>query len=183
MIFPTIKKSLFIVSCYCFYSFCFKTFYSTLIGKSISLLFFLLFFCSQTSRTINSLFFFFLEKMTCNNCFKDNVDAFEKATCQFYSQRSLVIFLLNVTLNIKDLWEQYCFCKKVKNSVNPCSVCQFRIVYLNDEYNIYVNSFDLNFLSKFHTHHVKNLKCLLLETDSHIACRLVIKIFCYVFKD
>ena len=121
--------------------------------------------------------------MTCNNCFKDNVDAFGKATCQFYSRRSLVIFLLNIVLNIKDLWEQYCFWEKVKNSVNRCSACQFRIVYLNDEYNIYENSFDLNFLSKFHTYLVKNLKCLLLETDSHIACRLVNKRFCYVFKD
>ena len=123
--------------------------------------------------------------MTCNNCFKDNADAFEKATCQFYSQCSLVIFLLNVVLNIKDLlfWEQYCFCEKVKNSVNRCSVCQIRIVYLNDEYKIYENSFALNFLSKFHTHLVKNLKCLLLKPDSHIACRLVNKTFCYVFKD
>ena len=121
--------------------------------------------------------------MTCNNCFKDNVDAFEKATCQFNSLRSLVIFLLNVVLNIKDLREQYCFCEKVKNSVNRCSVCQFRIAYLNDEYDIYENSFDLYFLSKFNTHLVKNLKCLLLESDSHIACRLVNKRFCYVFKD
>ena len=183
MIFPTVKKSLFIVSCCCFYSFCFKTFYSTLIGKSISLLFFLLFFCSEISRTINLLFFFFLEKMTCNNCCKDNVDTFEKATCQFYSWCSLVTFLLNVVLNIRGLWGQYCFNKKVKNSVNRCSVCQFRIVYLNEEYDICENSFDLNFLSKFHTHLVKNLKCLLLETDSHIACRLVNKKFCYVFKD
>ena len=121
--------------------------------------------------------------MACNNCFKDNADAFEKVTCQFYRRRSLVIFLLNVILNIKDLWEQHCFCKKVKNSVNRCSVCQFRIVYLNDEYNINENSFDLNFLSKFHTHLVKNLKFLLLETDSHIACQPVNKNFCYVFKD
>ena len=84
--------------------------------------------------------------MTCQNCFKDNVDAFEKATFQFYSRRSLVILLLNIVLNVKDLWEQYCFCDKVV--VLLCSVCQFRAVYLNDEYDIYENSFDLDFFVK-----------------------------------
>ena len=119
--------------------------------------------------------------MTCQNRFKDNYDAFEKATCHFYSRRSLVMFLLNVLLNLKDLWEQYCFCDKV--SFLPCSVCQFRIVYLCGEYDIYEHSFNLNFLLNFHKHVYKNLKCLLLETDSHIACRLINKKYFYVHKD
>ena len=119
--------------------------------------------------------------MTWQNCFKDNVDAFKKATCQFNCRRLLVIFLLNVVLNIKDLWIHYCFCDKF--SVLSCSVCQFRVVYLNDEYDIYENYFDLNFLSNFHRHLYKNLKCLLLETDSHIACRLINKNYSYVHKD
>ena len=83
--------------------------------------------------------------MTCQNCFKDNVDAFEKATFQFSSPRLLVIFLLNVVLNVKDLWEHYCFCDKV--GVLLCSVCQFQAE----------NSFDLNFLSNFDRHVYKNL--------------------------
>ena len=120
--------------------------------------------------------------MTCENCFKDNVEAFEKTSCQFKSRRPLVIFLLNIVLNIKDLWGRYCFCVK-KVGVLPCSICQFRVVYLNDEYNIYENSFDLNFLSVFHQHIYKNLKCLLLETDSHIACRLINKQYFYIHKD
>ena len=110
--------------------------------------------------------------MTCQNCFKDNVDAFEKVTCQFYSRVSLVIFLPNVVLNVKDLRDHYCFCEK-QVDVLPCSVGQFRAVYLCDEYNIYENSDDLNFLSNFHRHVYKNLKCLLLETDYHIACHLI----------
>ena len=111
--------------------------------------------------------------MACKNCFKGNVDSFMKATCQFYSRRSLVIFLLNVVLNVKDLWEHYCFCNKV--GVLTCSICQFQTVYLNDEYNIYENSFDINFLSNFHRHVYKNLKCLLLETDCHIRAIWSIK--------
>ena len=93
--------------------------------------------------------------MTCQNCFKDNVDAFEKATFQFSSPRLLVIFLLNVALNVKDLWEHYCFCDKV--GVLLCSVCQFQADYLNGKYDIYENSFDLNFLSNFDRHVYKNL--------------------------
>ena len=119
--------------------------------------------------------------MTCQNCFKDNVDSFKKATCQFQSRRSLVIFLLNVVLNVKDLWEHYCFCDNV--GVLPCSVCQFRTVYLNDEYDIYENSFDLNFLSNFQRHVYKTLKCLLLETDCHRACHLIKRKYFYVHKD
>ena len=95
-------------------------------------------------RTINLLFI--LEKLAGQNCFKDNVDAFEKATFQFYSRHWPVIFLLNIVLNVKDLWEQYCFCDKV--GVPLCSVCQFWAVYLNDQYDIYENSFDLDFFVK-----------------------------------
>ena len=124
--------------------------------------------------------FFYLE-MNCQNCFKDDVKAFEKATCQFRSRRSLVIFLLNVVFNIKDLWDRYCFCDKV--GVLHCAVCQFRAVYLNNEYDIYENSFDLNFLLAFHSHVLKNLRCLLLEIDCHITCQLINRKYFYIHKD
>ena len=65
----------------------------------------------------------------------------------------------------------------------PCSVCQFWAVYLNDEYDIYENSFDLNFLSKFHSHVLRNLRCLLLETDCHITCQLINRKYFYTHKD
>ena len=91
-------------------------------------------------------FLFYLEKnelLKKMNCFKDNSEGFEKATCQLGSRCSLVIFLLNVVLNIKDLWDRYCFCDKV--SILPCLVCQFRTVYLNGDYDIYErSSFDYN---------------------------------------
>ena len=121
----------------------------------------------------------FRKKTTCQKRFKDN-DEFEKATCQFNSQRSLVIFLLNIVLNVKDLWEHYCFCDKV--GVLPCSVCQFRAVYLNDEYDIYENLFDLNFLLKFQSHVCRNLRSL-LEIDCHMACQLISRKYFYVHKD
>ena len=51
--------------------------------------------------------------MSCSNCFQDNKEAFKRATCVFRIRRSLVIFLLNVVLNIKELWEIFVFAKKL----------------------------------------------------------------------
>ena len=119
--------------------------------------------------------------MSCQNCFKDNIDAFEKATCVFSSRRPLVIFLLNLVLNIKDLWERYCSCEK--SCISPCLVCQFRLVYLNDDFDIYENSFDLHFLFTFHRHLYENLKRALLETDSHFVCKLINKKYFYTRKN
>ena len=82
--------------------------------------------------------------MVCQNCYKNNTESFEKATCGFDSQRSLVLFLLNVIINIEDIRDKYCFCEKC---VVPFLVCQFR--YLNDEYMIYENLFNLHFLADF----------------------------------
>ena len=63
------------------------------------------------------------------------------------------------------------------------SVLSAFTVYLCDEYNIYEHSFNLNFWLNFHRHVYKNLKCLLLETESHIAFRLINKKYFYVHKD
>ena len=119
--------------------------------------------------------------MSCQNCFKDNIDAFEKATCVFSSRRRLVIFLLNVVLNIKDLWDHHCSCKK--SCISQCLVCQFRLVYLNDDFDIYENSFDLYFLFTFPCHLYENLKRALLEIDSHFVCELINKKYFYTCKN
>ena len=56
---------------------------------------------------------FFLEKMSCKNCLQNDEESFERSTCIFRSRWSLVIFLLNVVLNIKELWEDYCYYEKL----------------------------------------------------------------------
>ena len=118
--------------------------------------------------------------MSCQNCYKNNAKSFKKATCVFDSRRSLVLFLLNVVLNIEEIWEKYCFCDKC---VVPCLVCQFRISYLHDEYAIFGNSFNLQFLANFQDHMHKNLKKLLLKTGSHFTCELINKKFFDVHED
>ena len=107
------------------------------------------------------------------------MDAFEKATCVFSSCRPLVIFILNVLLNIKDFKNCLCICKKDF----LCLPCQFRMVYLNDDYDIYENSFNLHFLFVFHRHLYENLKRLLVEVEWHLACKLINKKYFYVHKD
>ena len=107
------------------------------------------------------------------------MDAFEKPTCVFSSRRPMVIFILNVLLNIKDFRDQFSICKKDF----PCLPCQFRMVYLSDDYDIYEKSFNLHFLFVFHRHLYENLKILLVEVESHLACELINKKHFYVRKD
>ena len=57
------------------------------------------------------------------------------------------------------------------------------MVYLNDDYDIYENSLDLHFLFTFHHHLYENLKRLLVEIDSHLACKLINKKYFYIRKD
>ena len=79
------------------------------------------------------------------------------------------------------MWERYCSCEK--SCISPCLVCQFRLVYLNDDFDIYENSFDLHFLFTFYRHLYENLKRALLEIDSHFVCKLINKKYFYTRKN
>ena len=109
-----------------------------------------------------SLFLF--RKMVCENCLVNKTEKFQKTTCLFQSRQPLVIFLLTVVLNIQKCWKDYCFCIDAKKYL----ICQIRTVYLHDQYDIYENSLNMDFLSKFHQHLVKNLNRL-IEIDCHFA--------------
>ena len=91
----------------------------------------------------------------------------------------MVIFLLNVVLNIEKFWEDFCFCTDCKLI---CSVCQMQIVYFNDQHDLYGNSFNMHFLLKFHQHLIKNLNSL-LEIDCHFVCEVINKKYFYILKD
>ena len=107
--------------------------------------------------------------MSCHNCFKDDAESFEQAARYFRGRRSLVILLPNVVLNIRDFWERYCYCEQVSIQ---CSACQFWAVYLNNDYNIYENSFEISqaHLQKFN------------ET-AHLACELINRKFYYSHRN
>ena len=91
----------------------------------------------------------------------------------------MVIFLLNVVLNIEKFWKDFCFCT---NSKLICSVCQMRLIYLNDQYDIYENSFNMDFILKFHQDPIKNLNSL-LEINCHFVCKVINEKYFYTLKD
>ena len=63
-----------------------------------------------------------------------------------------------------------------------CSICQMRVVYLNDKYDIYENTFNMDFLLKFHQHLIKNLNGL-LEIECHCVCKVINENYFYTVKD
>ena len=116
--------------------------------------------------------------MVCENCLVNKTEKFQKTTCLFQSRQPLVIFLLTVVLNIQKCWKDYCFCIDAKKYL----ICQIRTVYLHDQYDIYENSLNMDFLSKFHQHLVKNLNRL-IEIDYHFVCKVINEKFFYIQKD
>ena len=139
---------------------------------------YLLFYTFKIRVLTTLLSFLFLEKLTCENFFVNKTGKFQKASCVFKSRYSMVIFLLNVVLNIEKFWKDFCFCTNCKLI---CSVCQMQIVYLNDQHNLYEHSFNMNFLLKFHQHLIKNLNNL-LEIDCHFVCEVINKKLFYILK-
>ena len=105
-------------------------------------------------------FFSFFRKMACKNCFKDNEELFIKSVTEFKSRRFLVEFLLKIVLNIQLIWLWFCSCKKVSDR---CLVCQFYAIYKEQQYKIYENLLNLDFLERFHSHTVRNLQILRKE--------------------
>ena len=57
-----------------------------------------------------------------------------------------------------------------------------RVVYINDQHDLYQNSFDLDFLIKFHGHLVKNLYKL-IEIECHFACKVINEKYFYTLED
>ena len=95
--------------------------------------------------------------MSCSNCFKFDEESFDYAM----------------------MWKDFCCWKK---PYKRCLVCQAKIYYLNYEYDIYKNSFDLDFLAKLQANVRKNLLRLLM-VDSHFVCKLINTRYGYLHKD
>ena len=83
--------------------------------------------------------------------------------------------MLNVILNVEEIWEEYCLCSNT--GTQTCLINQFREVYFGDQFKLYENCFDFNYLARFHYHLTENLQRLLKETDTYFVCRLINKKF------
>ena len=137
--------------CFTFYYFKFLLTFNLV---RISLFIFCSCFIVSSQVWTKTCFVSFRKNEFCLNCFKFDQESFDYATTVFHSRRSLVIFLLNIVLNIKEMWKDFCCCKK---PYERCLVCQAKIYYLNYEYDIYENSFNLDFLVKLQANVKKKL--------------------------
>ena len=118
--------------------------------------------------------------MSCNQCFRENAGKFEKVSNVFTRGRPLLVFMLNVLLNVEEIWEEYCSC--LNTGKQTCLICQFRQVYFDEQFKLYEHCFDFNYLARFQYHLTENLQRLLKETDTHFVCRLINKKFFYKNK-
>ena len=61
--------------------------------------------------------------MNCGvNSLQENIFAFDQKINNIQGRRPLVLFLLNIVLNSKEICKQYCFCRK---TMRKCFPCQF----------------------------------------------------------
>ena len=116
--------------------------------------------------------------MSCQNCVKVIKELLDMMTCIFPSRWHLALFLLNVILNIKEMWTKFCCCR----TCEICLGCQAKLFYLNHEYDIYENCLDLDFLANLCGNVYRNL-LKLLTLDSHFVCKLINTKYQYSHED
>ena len=75
-----------------------------------------------------------------------NDEIFNKTFTEFESRRGVVVFLLNIVLNIQELGVKlFCHCENVTDF---CDFCKVFKKYKNIQYLIYENSLKFNFLER-----------------------------------
>ena len=99
----------------------------------------------------------------CNNCYLFDQLKLHAKVGFFKARKHMVIFILNVLLNIENLHFDFCAC----TDENICYPCFLADIYDEDQvYAVYKNCLDLDFLSRFkedlHTH-----LCRLFDAKSH----------------
>lgn len=114
----------------------------------------------------------------CKNSFLFDEEKLENAINFFENRRSLVHFLLNVILNIQEIWLKFCKC----DGVNICLPCQVNICYRKCQYVVYDGCLNLDFLLKVKDNlHTNLLK--MVTTYNHFLCEIINKKYQYLHKD
>ena len=116
--------------------------------------------------------------MVCKNFCLFDQEKLEIQCCFFKDRHSLVLFLLNVILNIQKKWMDVCWCDGSK----ICLVCQSNIVYREYQYVIYKNCLNLDFLAKVRENLHKNL-LKIVKSNNHFLCEIINEKFKYYHKD
>ena len=116
--------------------------------------------------------------MACKNCFIYDEIKLHSKVGFFEKRKDLVLFLLNVVLNIKDLFMDHCKCDSE-------SICQSRVMgeIFNEKVaqEIYKNCLDYDFLCKIKENLHLNI-CTLLNKKDHFLCKIINKKYNYYHK-
>ena len=74
----------------------------------------------------------------CKNCFLFDEEKLENAFYHFQDRHSLVLFMLNIILNVQEIWIEFCIC----DGSTICLPFQANICYREYQYNIYEYLFE-----------------------------------------
>lgn len=112
------------------------------------------------------------------NCFLFNEYKLHAKIVFFGKRQDMLIFILNVILNIKNYFLDHCKC----NGENICQPCEIADIF-NEEttYKILKNCFDLDLLSNVTENLHLNLNKL-LEKHDHFLCTVINERYHYYHK-
>ena len=113
----------------------------------------------------------------CKNCFLFDADKLNSKVGYFNTQRDMLVFLLNVVMNIKVHGLKFCKCNRV-----ICEPCQIANIFKEEiTFKLYENCFNLDLLNKvkenLHIHLIN-----LLEKKDHFLCKIINDKYYYVHR-
>lgn len=115
---------------------------------------------------------------TCVNCFNSNPkklnDSFEEAGKQ---RHNLVIFVLNIILNMEKCFSFYYTCRSLK----PCLICETAGTFNNYQYGSYQHSLDFNSSSIVAKIHLRLRE--IIKLNNHFVCNIINNRFFYVSEN
>ena len=116
--------------------------------------------------------------MVCKNCFQEDNEMFKYNCNVFKDRHNLVLYLINIVMNIKEIWMDFCKC--IGEEI--CLVCQANMFYKKYEHTIYRNCLNLNFLAKVRENVCGNLNKL-LTLNNHFVCEVINRKYQYKHED
>ena len=104
----------------------------------------------------------------CKNCFLFDDDKLNSKVGYFNTQRDMLVFLLNVVMNIKVHGLKFCKCNRV-----ICEPCQITDTFKKEiTFKLYKNCFNLDLLNKdkenLHIHLIN-----LFEKNYNFLCKII----------
>ena len=106
----------------------------------------------------------------CENCFLFDEEKLDKEMNYIEDKHSLTLFLLNVILNIQEIWNEFCIC----DGENICLPCQANICYREYQYSVYKSCLNYDFLIQIKDNLYSNL-IKRVPSYNHFLCKIINK--------